>query len=65
MSVCCILGNVRQTAAHRTLKRREMHLQLTTVVNEAMPMILRLQREKTEIKMEACKFKCFAGEGCS
>ncbi|KAF7818891.1 myosin-binding protein 7 [Senna tora] len=63
---------LREIVASQQQAIQDLHAELeeernasTTAANEAMSMILRLQREKAEIQMEARQFKRFAEEKTS
>ncbi|XP_054778121.1 myosin-binding protein 7-like [Prosopis cineraria] len=63
---------LRETVARQLQAIQDLHAELeeernasSTAANEAMSMILRLQREKAEIQMEARQFKRFAEEKTS
>ncbi|KAG2328984.1 hypothetical protein Bca52824_000164 [Brassica carinata] len=56
------LSSQRQTVKDLHLELEEERKAAASAANETMSMILRLQREKAEIQMEARQFKAFAEE---
>lgn len=57
-----MVGNQQQTIQDLYTELEEERNAASTAANETMSMILRLQREKAEIQMEARQFKRFAEE---
>lgn len=57
-----MVGNQQQTIQDLYTELEEERNAASTAANEAMSMILRLQREKAEIQLEARQFKRFAEE---
>lgn len=57
-----MVGNQQQTIQDLYTELEEERNAASSAANEAMSMILRLQREKAEIQMEARQFKRFAEE---
>lgn len=57
-----MVSNQQQTIQDLSLELEEERNASSSAANEAMSMILRLQREKAEIQMEARQFKRFAEE---
>lgn len=57
-----MVGNQQQTIQDLYIELEEERNASSSAANEAMSMILRLQREKAEIQMELRQFKCFSEE---
>ncbi|XP_059668606.1 myosin-binding protein 7-like isoform X2 [Cornus florida] len=57
-----MVGSQQQTIQELSIELEEERNASSSAANEAMSMILRLQREKAEIQMEARQFKRFAEE---